>query len=185
MARNTSKRESRNLSRWDDNFPNTYYYSKTKFNNYSFPGVVIYNFMKKMLFHTYWDLYCQVSSFVSDWTKDVVSFSFAPIFEFNCEKSKFVSNKNIIPWKVLERLLFTWCIKETHSLVFFNASQLINKNHLHFHGIISISMIMRFIRVCTFLVNRKVYYQRLLTCQIQRVIPVEKWYQGAFLPFLD
>ena len=30
-----------------------------------------------MLFHTYWDLYCQVSSFVSDWTKDVVSFSFA------------------------------------------------------------------------------------------------------------
>ena len=143
----------------------------------------MYNFMKKMLFHTYWDLYCQVSSFVSDWTKDVVSQSFAPIFEL--KKCKFVSYKNIIPWKVLERLLFMQCIKETHSFVFFNASQLMNENHLHFHGIISISIIIRLISDCTFPVNRKVYYQRLLTCLIQRVIPVEKWYQGAFLLILD
>ena len=132
----------------------------------------MYNFMKKMLFHTYWDLYCQVSSFVFDWTNDVFSQLSAPIFEL--KKYKFVSYKNIIPWKVLERLLFMRCIKETHSFVFFfNASQLMN------------SIIMRFISDCTFLVNRKVYYQRLLTCLIQRVIPVEKWYQGAFLPILD
>ena len=90
------------------------------------------------------------------------------------KKSKFVSNKNIIPWKVLERFYSCDALKKLTRSFFFNASQLMNKSHLHFHGIISISITMRFISDCTFLVNRKVYYQRLLTCQIQRVIPVEK-----------
>ena len=77
MARNTSKRESRNLSRWDDNFPNTYIIRKPNSIIFHFlfnAGVVIYNFMKKMLFHTYWDLLSSIV--VRLWLDEGCSFTF-------------------------------------------------------------------------------------------------------------
>lgn len=83
------------------------------------------------LFRTYWDLHCEVLSFVSRIGRTMYFHRRSlPIFKM-CrsvsKKSQFVSNKNIRPWKVLEGFLFTHCKASknplrfccSHSLVFF------------------------------------------------------------------
>ena len=77
----------------------------------------------------------------SDWTNDVFSWSFASnLWSVLVSKktSRHVWNRNIIPWRVLERFLFTRCEakrkrkKLTRSLRplarFYETSQLVNKH---------------------------------------------------------
>ena len=86
------------------------------------------------LFHTYWDLHCEVLSLMA-LIGQMMYFQSRSI-----RTSRYIShyeqNKYIIPWKVFEQFLFFSYDASKNSLFccihlfgFFNALQLVNKNH--------------------------------------------------------
>ena len=85
-----------------------------------------------MLFHTFWDLYCQVSSFVFDWTND--EFHSRPLQSLNWKNVSLYHIKTSYHGKCLNDFYSCNALKKLTRSFLFNASQLMNKNHLHFHN---------------------------------------------------